>query len=138
MLTMGDPMLTRRSISTLLALIFVLGLSQVFPRHANAYEVSATISVGNDPGLANGVGVNPLTNRIYVSNNFDNTVSVIDGVANAMIATIPVGTQPGGVGVNPATNRIYVANFGNNTVSAIDTATNAVIATIPVDQGPFA
>jgi YVTN family beta-propeller protein len=40
-------------------------------------------------------------NRIYVSNQSDNNVSVIDGVTNTVIATVPVGSLPTGVGVNP-------------------------------------
>jgi YVTN family beta-propeller protein len=96
-------MFVRRSFPTLLALTLVLGLSQVFLRPAEAaYQVTATIPVGSNP---NGVGVNPLTNRIYVANNGNNTVSVIDGLANAVIATVPVGSGPVGIGVNPSTNR---------------------------------
>ena len=60
--------------------------------------VFATIPVGDNP---NGVGVNPLTNLIYVTNQDDNTVSVIDGVTNLVITTIPVGSRPFSVGVNP-------------------------------------
>ena len=37
------------------------------------------IVVGDGP---NGVGVNSNTNMIYVSNSFDNTVTVIDGSDN--------------------------------------------------------
>jgi DNA-binding beta-propeller fold protein YncE len=67
-------MFMRRSISVLLALTFILGLNQIFVSSAEAaYQVIATIPVGSSPGAANGVGVNPLTNRIYVSNNGDNT-----------------------------------------------------------------
>jgi DNA-binding beta-propeller fold protein YncE len=67
-------MFVRRCISSLFALIFVLGLHQVFVRSAEAaYQVVATIPVGSSPGPANGVGINPLTDRIYVSNNGDNT-----------------------------------------------------------------
>ena len=39
------------------------------------------------------VAVNPITNRIYVANEFSNTVTAIDGATNAMTA-IPVGTRP--------------------------------------------
>ncbi|PGK42363.1 YncE family protein [Bacillus thuringiensis] len=91
------------------------------------------------------------TNRIYVTNANNNNVSVISGVANAVIATISVGSSPFGVGVNPSTNRIYITNANNNNVSVIDgltnTAsdnvsvidglTNSVITTIPVRNGPF-
>ncbi|WP_405173021.1 hypothetical protein MHI12_18090 [Paenibacillus sp. FSL H8-0280] len=58
----------------------------------------ATVPVGINP---NGAGANPLTNRVYISNQDDNTISVIDGETNTVIATIPVGARPFAVGVNP-------------------------------------
>ncbi len=48
-----------------------------------------------------GVGVNPLTNGVYVANAGSNTVSVIDGNSNAVVATVTTGATPLGVGVNP-------------------------------------
>ena len=63
-------------------------------------------------------------------------ISVIDGVANTILPTIQVGTQPYGVGVNASTNRIYVANNLSNTVSVIDGATNTVLSTISVGNNP--
>jgi YVTN family beta-propeller protein len=99
--------------------------------------VVATIPVGKGPGV---VGVNPLTNLMYVSNlgrpeGTGDTVSVINGATNTVVATIPVGKGPAQIGVNPLTNLIYVPNRGasanGNTVSVIDGATNTVVATIP-------
>jgi YVTN family beta-propeller protein len=77
-------------------------------------------------------------NRIYVANFNSNDVTVIDGATYAVIATIPVGTNPNGVGVNPLTNRIFVTNQDDNTVSVINGVTNTVIATVPVGAHPFA
>lgn len=91
------------------------------------------ISVGTKPA---GVGVNPNTNKIYVSNPESNTVSVRDGSSDTVIKTVPVGTYPIGVGVNPTTNRIYVANCGDNSVSVIDGSSDTVTATIPVETNP--
>ena len=55
--------------------------------------------------------INPSTNIAYVANNVDNTVSVIDGKTNRVIATITVGKSPYAVSVNPSTNIVYVANY---------------------------
>lgn len=100
-----------------------------------AQAVVATVAVGTQPAR---VAVNATTNRIYVTNQNSNNVSVIDGNTNAVLATVPVGSGPVGVDVNPTINRVYVANFGTgaNSVSVIDGATNAVIATLPVAAGP--
>jgi YVTN family beta-propeller protein len=77
---------------------------------------------------------------VYVTNQFSNTVSVIDTVTNTVTATIPVGAGPVGVAVTPDGSTVYVANFnqqgGDSFVSVIDTATNTVTATIP-GFGPF-
>ena len=50
-------------------------------------EVIATVPVGR---VALDPGVNALTNRIYVPNALSDTVSVIDGASNTVVATIPV------------------------------------------------
>jgi YVTN family beta-propeller protein len=67
--------------------------------------------------------VNPVTNKIYVTNSNSNNVTVIDGATNTT-ATVTVGTGPFRVAVNPVTNKIYVTNQGSGTVTVIDGATN--------------
>ncbi|TET95402.1 MAG: hypothetical protein E3J29_06945, partial [Dehalococcoidia bacterium] len=49
----------------------------------------------------------------------DDTVSVIDGATNAVVATIPVGDRPEDVGVNLNTDRVYAANCYDDTLSVI-------------------
>src|SRR5664279_5203230 len=44
-----------------------------------AQQVIATVPAGYEPGA---VQVNPVTNKIYVANFGDSTVSVIDGATN--------------------------------------------------------
>jgi YVTN family beta-propeller protein len=100
---------------------------------SSCLTVVATVGVGH---LPIGVAANPITNRIYVTGNFDNTVSIIDGAKNTRVSSIPVGLRPVGIAVDPLTNRIYVANSRDNTVSVIDGANNAVIATIRVGHAP--
>ena len=74
------------------------------------------IPVGNGPIE---VTANPMTNKIYVANSGDDTVSVIDGNTDTVIDTITVDDAPAGITVNPATNKIYIANFSDATVSVI-------------------
>ncbi len=74
---------------------------------------------------------------------FSLTVVLPSAVAQKVIATIPVGTNPGGVGVNPVTNKIYVANglcnennsCGQGTVTVIDGASNST-TTMNIGVGP--
>ena len=93
--------------------------------------------VGADPG---GAAVNPRTGRVYVTSTWSDTVSVIDGESNEMVATIGVGRRPDAIAVDVETNTIYVANAGSNNINVIDGATNRVINVIPlaIDIGGLA
>ena len=56
--------------------------------------MAATIVVGKG---AHGVVTDPKSTFIYVTNMFDNTVSVINNRENRVIATVPVGETPNGI-----------------------------------------
>ena len=99
---------------------------------AGGYTVTATISVGSEPG---GVAVDPTTGTAYVANFGNNNVSVISEATNTVTATVPVGSEPGGVAVDQGAGTVYVANLGG-TVSVISEATNKVTATVPVGSAP--
>jgi len=78
---------------------------------------------------AEGVAVNPITNRIYVAHS--RNIIVLDGEKNQVIDTIRLRgiDSVQGVEVNHVTNRIYVAG---SALSVIDGKTNKVIKTIPI------
>ncbi len=82
-----------------------------------------------------GVGVNNVTNKIYVAGGAADNIKVFDGSTNAVVKDITVGHRPTAVAVNPNTNKIYVTNFGSGTVSVIDGSTNAVVANVTVPSG---
>jgi YVTN family beta-propeller protein len=94
-----------------------------------------SIPVGDGPI---DIAINNNTNTLYVLNQNDNNITVLDGFTYSKITTIPVGTNPSGITFNKLTNKIYVANTGNNSVSVIDTVSNTVIKTIvlPVASDP--
>lgn len=85
------------------------------------------VVVGTDPAS---VSVNPQATRAYVSNNGDNTVSVIDLATQKVTATILVGAAPRGTALDPAGKRLFVANQSDGTLSVIDTDKNTVLTTI--------
>ena len=76
----------------------------------------------------------------YITNNFDDTVSVIDTATNTVVGPpITVGTTPIGLAITPDGSRVYVANQSSNTVSVIATATNTVVGPpITVGSAPVA
>jgi YVTN family beta-propeller protein len=91
--------------------------------------------VGSNPL---GVAVTPDGAFVYVTNNFENSVSVLDTAINTVVVkAVPVGAYPAGVEVTPDGRFVYVANSGSNTVSVLATDSNTVIATIPVGGKPY-
>jgi YVTN family beta-propeller protein len=108
-----------------LEFVLIMFQSQVYGQLSKLSNLDINmnlIPVGKTPV---GIAVDPNTNRIYVSNSNNNTVSVIDGATNRVIGDpIPVGEGPRGIAVDPNTHLVYVTNPGSNTVSVIDGATN--------------
>ncbi|NTU72006.1 MAG: beta-propeller fold lactonase family protein [Coriobacteriia bacterium] len=101
----------------------------------------ATVGVGLSPAA---IAVNPITHRVYVANFYDDTVSVIDGVTDSNVATIPMPPGqsipvPNAVVVNAISSppRAYVANWQSHTVSFIDesTLTKTATVTVPASNG---
>lgn len=92
-----------------------------------------TVPVGSIPC---GVAITPDGAHVYVTNDGDGTVSVIDTATNAVSATITVGSVPLGVAITPNGLTAYVTNVGDGTVSIIDTATNTVTLTIDAGSLP--
>jgi YVTN family beta-propeller protein len=83
-----------------------------------------------------GVAVNPVTKKVYVTNEFSNTLSVISGSTDSVANTITVGNFPYGVTVNPFNDRVYVTNRGSNTISVIDGPTNTKLSNVVVGNSP--
>ena len=142
----------RRRLIRLVALLFIAW----FAPQAFSQEVIATIKVGKWPIY---LAADQKTNRIYVSNQMDDTVAVIDGVTNTVTATVKVGHYPNGIAVNSKTNTIYVANLRGESLSifngktlktstlwlgpepakvAVNTSTNRVYVTLEDEDGSLA
>ena len=83
------------------------------------------------------LAVNPVTNKVYVTDTDNNTVTAFDMNAGTS-TTIPVGTGPLFIAVNPETNRVFVDNGRDASLTMIDGATDTVIGTYPVGStGPI-
>ena len=117
------------------AYVSVGGCDRYLPgtlRVINGATLGVSIPMGHCPQPA---AVDPATNRVYVANFFDNTVSVVDGTRNTVLANLLTGTGPIAVAVNQATDTIYVANYYANSVSIIDGATH-LTTLVAVGQQP--
>ena len=101
-----------------------------------------TTTVGTGP---QGIAVNQLTDTVYVGNQNDNNLTVIDGATcNASLRsgcgrawpTVATGSFPQAVAVDQATDTIYVANLNGNTVSVINGTTCNAEVTSGCGQSP--
>lgn len=80
-----------------------------------------TVCVGTNPVAATQL---PNGGKVYVLNQGDNTVSVIDPVSQLVIATIPVGAKPVRATANLDGSYVFVLNQGSGNITAIHTADN--------------
>ena len=118
---------------TLIVLVASVGTWAALRSPPPPTAVTATIDVGYRPLRS---GVLPDGSAVYVPNNRDGTVSVIDTVSNEVTTIIDVGDFPVLPGVLPDGSAVYVPNDYDGTVSVINTESNAVTETITVGEWP--
>jgi DNA-binding beta-propeller fold protein YncE len=92
-------------------------------------QAPRTITVGSGAFWA---AVDQASDTVYIANNNDGTVSVINGArCNASVTsgcgstppTVTTGANPQFVAVDPSSGTVFAVNQGDNTLSAINTAT---------------
>ena len=93
--------------------ILVMGAALAWTIDSRADAVVATVPVGLSPVA---IAVDSVTNKIYVGNSGDSSVTVIDGISDST-STVKMPFAPQGIVVNPITNKIYVG--GNNDSLAV-------------------
>lgn len=97
-----------------------------------SYTVTENITAGS--GADNIIAAN---NKLFISNNFTNTVTVINPATSTTIQTLEVGDTPGNFLLD-SQNKVWVicsGGFGKNNgkLVQIDPASNAVIKTIELN-----
>jgi len=108
-------------------------------------QKTADVPVGSNPWA---LTVDQALHTVYVANNLDETLSVINtdtcnGSVHSSCSIRPPTTQVGGgpqaVALDPSTNAVYTANFNDNTVSVVNAGTcSAEVTTGCRDQPPAA
>ncbi|CAG1022831.1 PE-PGRS family protein PE_PGRS18 [Methylococcales bacterium] len=94
------------------------------------FTLSKTVTVGDRP-----YAVGEAQGRLFVTNQYDASVSVIDTKDLKPVATIKVGEYPEGIATHPDGKQVYVANWMGNSVSVIDASELKVVNTIPTGDG---
>jgi YVTN family beta-propeller protein len=115
------------------------------------FASAAPALAGQAPSPASGPDIAVSSrDRFYTSDQFSNTVSVIDPAANQLLGVIKLGDQTPmnlsplykgqllvhGMGFSPDHRTLAVISIGSNSVTFIDTATNAVKHTAYVGRSP--
>jgi YVTN family beta-propeller protein len=98
--------------------------------------IVATVPTAGYPA---GIDVDPVTNRIYVSQQWAGAVRIIDGATNSVITDlqVPGGLQAWSVAINPTTGRLYVVRSVYGDVAVFDAATYTLLATVGGWSGPL-
>ena len=116
--------------------IFVINISAQEGSEQNVISPKSNPII-NSGSFPIGIDINPITNKLYVANQFSNTISVIDTDKSKVEKNIDVGNSPYDVDVNPFSNRIYASNRDSDTISVIDGFTNKELTRIRVGDSPL-
>jgi len=88
-------------------------------------------------GFHTGIDVNPITNKVYVSQQFAGSVRIIDGATNTVITDLPVPGSPiSDLAINSVTNKLYVIRQNIPDVAVFDASTNILLTAVPVPATP--
>jgi YVTN family beta-propeller protein len=97
-------------------------------------HMSTVIKTGNYPCA---IALNRRTNKVYVVNYADETVTVIDGEGDRVLATLKVGDHPQAIAINESVDEAYVANVHGDSITVIDGSKNVVTRTVRAGKHPY-
>lgn len=83
------------------------------------------------------LALSPGLGRIYTANRVSGTVTVIDAIRGAVLATVVAGDGAEAIDVWDGGGRVYVGNRGEGTVMEIDMLTHTVLRTLRVGGAPI-
>ncbi|NQX34874.1 cell wall-binding repeat-containing protein [Herbiconiux sp. VKM Ac-2851] len=108
----------------------------VFDTTSRRFTTSIATGPEGSPGrYPSGIGIDSSIGRVFVADESDDTVTVIDVTSNAVIERIELA-QPGQtlrahhVAVDPIAHRAYVLNLAADFISVVDTVSLQVIGAI--------
>lgn len=86
-------------------------------------QIAAAALVGGDQGLED-IVLDPVRNRVYISNAGYNRVEVFDTVNQVLLPPIPVGQLPHQMALSSDGNTLYVASTGGELIDIVDLNVN--------------
>ncbi|MEE2636720.1 MAG: beta-propeller fold lactonase family protein [Acidobacteriota bacterium] len=85
---------------------------------------------------AHGAAASPDGKWLYVANESDNTIDVVDMSQLKVVKQVPLSGRPNNIDVTPDGRKVYVAIAQSpGALEVLDTATNEIMATISVHGG---
>ncbi len=131
--------------ATRFAIVAVIAAVAVaLPSVASADSALPSYNVTQPAGVPNAsaVAIDSTTHRVYVATRSDNSVAVVDGLTQSVLATITVPYVLYAIAIDPATHRLFILGSAtarstvrtNATISlsVVDTTTNTIINTVTV------
>jgi YVTN family beta-propeller protein len=128
-----------------------MGTCSLVSAFALLVAVAGSVDAGQAPAAASAPD-QPVSSRdrVYLGEQFSNTISVVDPASNTLVGAIRLGDpQPGnlsplyrgqllvhGLGFSPDHRTLVAVSIGSNSVSFVDTATNGVKHITYVGRSP--
>lgn len=106
--------------------------------HVMVVDTKTLKVVGDIPALSgiHGVALAPESNRGFVSNGGDNTVTLFDLKTLDKLDSVKVGERPDAILFDPFSKRVFTFNARSQDSTAIDAASGKVVGTIPLGGKP--
>jgi len=73
---------------------------------------------------------------VYVSNEKDNTMTIVDSATMKVVKSVPVGQRPRGITITPDGKFIYLCASDDDTIQIIDATTFQIVGTLPSGPDP--
>jgi DNA-binding beta-propeller fold protein YncE len=108
------------------------------PLAAGNVHVVKDVNLGGSPA---GVAVDPATNRVYVADEANETLDVLNATSGKLLTRIHVGLFPSLVAVDPTRDHVFVVDYTDarrSPVVEINGRTNKVIGSVLVGAYPTA
>jgi YVTN family beta-propeller protein len=103
---------------------------------ATADHVQKVLDPAAGPAFITGIAVHPTTGNLFVCNEANHELLVLDGQTLEIIAKVGVGQHPHSVMVGSDKRYAYVSNWGSRSVSIVDTTSNHRVRDITVGVRP--
>jgi len=106
--------------------------------HVMVVDTKTRKVAGDIPDLSgiHGVALAPESNRGFVSNGGDNTVTVFDLKTLSKLDSVKVGERPDAILYDSFSKRVFTFNARSQDSTAVDAASDKVVGTVPLGGKP--